>query len=56
MTLQGKCYTSETMQTEDFTPASMIKGHRIIFRPDKELKDNVTNGLSLKRISSEALA
>ena len=36
--LKGKCYTAETMQAEGFTPASMIKGHRIVFRPDAKLK------------------
>ena len=55
VTLQGKCYTSETMQAEDFTPASMIKGHRITFRPDVQLKRDVAGSLSLKRLSSEAM-
>lgn len=44
------------MKAEDFTPASKIKGHRIIFRPDKELKSDIATGISLKRVSSEAMA
>ena len=44
------------MKADDFTPASKIKGHKIIFRPDKELKNEVATGLSLKRVSSEAMA
>ena len=56
VTLQGKCYTQETMAADDFNPASMIRSHRIIFRPDVKLKRDVAAGLSLKRISSEAMA
>ena len=55
VSLQGKCYTQETMQAEDFTPASMIKGHRIVFRPDVELKKAVAMDFKLQRISSEAM-
>ena len=54
--LKGKCYTAETMQAEGFTPASMIKGHKIVFRPDAALKKAVAADFSLKRISSEAMA
>ena len=56
VTLQGKCYTNEMMQAEGFTPTSMIKGHRIVFRPDVALKKAVAADFSLKRISSEAMA
>ena len=56
VTLQGKCYTNETMTAEDFAPASMIKGNKIVFRPDAALKKEVAMGFSLKRISSEAMA
>jgi hypothetical protein len=56
VTLQGKCYTQELMQEKDFSPATMIKGHRIVFRPDKELKNDISAGLSIKRISSEVMA
>jgi hypothetical protein len=33
----------------------MIKGHRIVFRPEAKLKKEVAAGISLKRISSEAM-
>lgn len=56
MTLQGKCYSADTMAASDFSPASMIKGHKIIFRPEKELKNEVAAGITLKRVASEALA
>lgn len=56
VTLQSKCYTTETMQAEGFSPATMIKGHRIIFRPEAKLKSSIKDGLALKRVSSEAMA
>lgn len=56
VTLQSKCYTTDTMQAEGFSPASMIKGHRIIFRPEAKLKSSIKDGLALKRVSSEAMA
>ena len=54
--LKGKCYTKEMMDEEGFTPASMIKGHRIVFRPDAKLKSAVAGALTLKRVASEAMA
>ena len=55
VSLQGKCYSRDTMAASDFSPASFIKGHRIVFRPDVELKKAVAIDFSLKRISSEAM-
>ena len=55
VTLQGKCYTNETLTAEDFAPASMIKGHKIVFRPDAALKKEVARDFKLQRISSEAM-
>ena len=56
VTLRGKCYSADRMAADDFSPSSMIKGHRIVFRPDVALKKAVAADFSLKRISSEALA
>ena len=53
--LDGKCYTQEDLGKEDFNPASKIKSHRIVFRPDVELKKAVAMDFSLKRISSEVM-
>ena len=55
VTLQGKCYTAEDMADEEFVPASMIKGHKIVFRPDAALKKEVAKDFKLQRISSEAM-
>ena len=55
VSLQGKCYNAETMADEEFSPSSYIKGHRIVFRPDVQLKKEVAKDFKLKRISSEAM-
>ena len=54
--IKGKCYSREMMTAEDFSPSSMIKGHRIVFRPEAKLKSAIASGFALKRISSEAMA
>ena len=56
ITLQGKCYTQEDMNDKEFSPSAMIKSHRIVFRPEASLKKDIAKGISLKRISSEAMA
>ena len=56
VTLQGKCYDAARMATQDFSPSAMIKGHRIVFRPDATLKKEIAKDFKLKRISSEVLA
>ena len=56
VTLQGKCYPKEVLSAEDFSPSKQIKSHRIIFRPESSLKKDIGKGISLKRISSEAMA
>ena len=55
ISLQSKCFSQDTMAASDFSPASMIQGHRIVFRPDVELKKAVAMDFKLQRISSEAM-
>ena len=55
VSLQGKCYPQEVMQAEEFSPSAMIKSHKIVFKPDVELKKEVAKDFKLKRISSEAM-
>ena len=55
VTLQGKCYPEEMLTSVDFKPSEMIKGHRIVFRPDPRLKEEVSKEFKLQRISSEAM-
>ena len=54
--IQGKCYPEEALADDEFSPSSMIKGHKILFRPEVKLKSAIKSGFALKRISSEALA
>ena len=51
--LKGKCYPAEALQDKEFAPSSMIKGHRIVFRPEPKLKSAIASGLTLKRVSSK---
>ena len=55
VSLQGKCYTQAQMNDPEFSPSEHIKGHRIVFRPEVRLKKDVAAGISLKRISSDAM-
>ena len=55
VTLQGKCYPAAAMESEEFSPSAMIKGHRIIFRPDPGLKKEVAKDFKLKRIASDVM-
>ena len=56
ISLQGKSYNAETMQDEEFKPADYIKGSRIVFRPEVVLNRELKREMTLKRVSSEALA
>ena len=56
VSLQGKCYPAEVLTSEEFKPADMIRSHKIIFRPDPRLKEEVRKEFKLKRVSSEAMA
>ena len=56
ISLQGKSYNAETMQDEEFKPAEYIKGSRIVFRPEAVLNRELKREMTLKRISSEAMA
>ena len=56
ISIQGKCYNAETMNDEDFRPSGYIKSHRILFRAEPALKKEIARDLSLKRISSDAMA
>ena len=55
ITIQGKCYSQDMMAASDFSPSAMIRGHKIVFRPDAALKKEVARDFKLLRISSEAM-
>ena len=56
ISLKGKCYSQDAMAASDFSPSAMITGHRIVFRPEAKLKNAIAGALTLKRVTSEALA
>ena len=56
LSLQGKCYPEDMLTNPDFKPSEMIKGWKVIFRPDPRLKSEVRKEIKLKRISSEWMA
>ena len=56
VSLQGKSYPEDVLSDDEFKPSEMIRGHKIVFRPDSELKREVKKEFKLKRISSEAMA
>ena len=56
VTLQGKCYPGDMLTSEEFKPSEMIRGHKIVFRPDAHLKEEVRKEFKLQRISSDAMA
>ena len=55
VSLQGKCYTQEEMNEEEFKPSEFIKSHRIVFRPEVKLKKEIAKNVKLQRLSSEYL-
>ena len=55
VTLQGKCYSAAAIESDEFSPSAMIKSHKIVFRPEAKLKKDIAAGISIKRISSEAM-
>ena len=56
ISLQGKSYSAETMQDEEFKPSEYIKGSRIVFRPEAVLNRELKREMTLKRISSDVMA
>ena len=53
VTIQSKCFSQDTMSASDFSPSTMIKGHKIIFRPEKGLKNDIAGGIQLHRLTEE---
>ena len=53
--IHGKCYPEAALDSDEFSPSAMIKGWRVIFRPEVKLKKNLGKGFKLQRLSSEAM-
>ena len=56
ISLQGKCYPEAVLSSEEFKPSEMIRGWKVIFRPEPKLKQEIRKEFKLKRISSEWMA
>lgn len=53
--LKTRCFTAETMNSEGFTPAAMIKEVHINFRPDAGILGELRMKKSLRRVASEVM-
>ena len=45
ISIRSKCFPRAAIQAEDFSPASMIRGYHINFRPEVELKKDIAKAL-----------
>ena len=54
--IRSKCFSQDAMAASDFSPSAMIRGYSVRFRPEVELKKDISKGIAYKRISSEAMA
>ena len=54
ISVRSKCFTQEDMQAKDFVPSAKIKGFGLIFRPEVELKKDITMGVRYQIVASEA--
>ena len=54
--ITGKCFSKEAASDSTFVPSSMIKGHRVRFRPEPKLKKEIALAIKYQRISSEEMA
>ena len=50
ISIRSKCFTRDTIEAKDFVPSSMIRGYHINFRPEVELKKEIAQKISFKRI------
>ena len=51
--LRGKCYPEEVFESDEFQPASMIKGISVNFRPEAALMRELTINYKLNRVKGE---
>jgi nucleoid DNA-binding protein len=56
ISIQGKSYPQDVLTEKEFKPSEMVKGWKIVFRPDPKLKKDVAKDFKLQRISSEWMA
>ena len=54
--IHGKCFPQAAISADEFSPSPMIKGWRVLFRPEVALKKELTKGIKYQRLSSEMMA
>ena len=54
ISLQSKCFSQDAMAASDFSPSAQIKGYHINFRPEVELKKEIAQKITFKRVTAEA--
>ena len=54
--IHGKCFPQAAIDADEFSPSAMIKGWRVLFRPEVALKKELTKGVKYQRLSSEMMA
>ena len=55
MGLTAKCFPEAALESDEFSPSQMIKGWHVNFRPEPKLKKELAQGVSYKRIASDAV-
>ena len=53
--IHGKCFPQAAISGEEFSPSAMIKGWRVLFRPEVALKKELTKGVKYQRLSSDMM-
>ena len=53
--IHGKCFPQAAIGADEFSPSAMIKGWRVLFRPEVALKKELAKGVKYKRLSSEMM-
>ena len=56
ISIQGKSYPQAVLTDKEFKPSEMVKGWKVVFRPDPKLKKEIGKEFKLKRVSSDAMA
>ena len=55
ISIQSKAYPQEMTSSKEFKPVEMIRGWKVVFRPDAELKKSLADNIKYQRISSELM-
>ena len=54
ISVRSKCFSQDAMAASDFSPSAQIRGYHINFRPEVELKKEIAQKITFKRVIPEA--